>query len=76
MSNREQLERAINAHVLDIASEDLAIVKDWVIVAAVASPHDEDERESIFIERSVGTSLYAVTGLLTWGLEAYDGEPI
>ena len=76
MSNREQLERAINAHVLDMASEDLAIVKDWVIVAAVASPHDEDERESIFIERSVGTSLYAVTGLLTWGLEAYDGEPL
>ena len=76
MSNGEQLERAINAHILEMAGEDVAIVKDWVIVAAVASPHDEDERESIFIERSVGTSLYAVTGLLTWGLEAYDGEPI
>ena len=76
MSNREQLERAINAHILEMAGEDVAIVKDWVIVAAVASPNDEDERESIFIERSLGTSLYAVTGLLTWGLEAYDGEPL
>lgn len=76
MTHRDKLEQAINAHVLDMAGEDVAIVKDWVIVAAVASPHDEDERESIFIERSIGTSLYAVTGLLTWGLEAYDGEPI
>jgi len=70
------LEDAIAAHAAEQSGEDLTIVKDWVLVAAVSTVADERDRENIYIERAPQTSLYAVTGLLTWGLEAYDGEPV
>ena len=76
MDTYKALEDAINAHALAQSGEDVAIVKDWVIVSAVSSVTDEPEREAIYIERAPQTSLYAVTGLLTWGLEAYDGSAI
>jgi hypothetical protein len=74
VSKRQQMEDAINAYLLEQSGENVAIVKDWALVAAVSTVDDELDKESIFIERSAHTPLYAVTGLLTWGLEAYDGE--
>ena len=76
MSKRQIMEDAINDYLLEQSGHDVAIVRDWVLVYAVSSVADEPDRESIFIERSAHTPLYAVTGLLTWGLEAYDGEPV
>jgi len=76
MDTYKALEEALNAHVIAQTGEDVAIVRDWVLVAAVSTVADQPNRESIYVERSAQTALYAVTGLLTWGLEAYDGEPI
>ena len=58
---------AIAEHVLDEYDEELAIVKDWVLVGAVSDVDSVDGLEQIFLHRSPGTQLYAVTGLLTWG---------
>lgn len=73
MDTHKALEEAINAHALAQSGEDVAVVKDWVVVAAVSSLNDEPDLENIHVERAANTTLYAVTGLLTWGLEAYDG---
>ena len=66
------LQEAISAHVLDEYGEELSLVKDWVLVAAVSDVESVDGLERIAVHRSEGTPLYAVTGLLTWGSETMD----
>jgi hypothetical protein len=63
------LQEAISAHVLDEYGEELSLVKDWVLVAGLSDLESVDGLEKIVVHRSEGTSLYAVTGLLTWGSE-------
>jgi hypothetical protein len=63
------LREAISAHVLDEYGEELSLVKDWVLVAGLSDLESVDGLEKIVVHRSEGTSLYAVTGLLTWGSE-------
>jgi hypothetical protein len=66
------LREAISAHVLDEYGEELSLVKDWVLVAGLSDLESVDGLEKIVVHRSEGTSLYAVTGLLTWGAETMD----
>ena len=68
----ENMRNAISEHVLEEYDEELAIVKDWVLVGAVSDVDSIDGLEQIFLHRSPGTPLYAVTGLLTWGSETMD----
>lgn len=63
------LQEAISAHVLDEYGEELSLVKDWVLVAGLSDLDSVDGLEKIVVHRSEVTSLYAVTGLLTWGAE-------
>ena len=63
------LQEALSAHVLDEHGEELSLVKDWVLVAGLSDVESVDGFEKIVVHRSEGTSLYAVTGLLTWGAE-------
>jgi len=73
------LQEAISAHVLDEYGEELSLVKDWVLVAALSHVESVEGLEQIVVHRSEGTPLYAVTGLLTWGSETMDavgfGDP-
>lgn len=73
------LQEAISAHVLDEYGEELSLVKDWVLVAGLSDLESVDGLEKIVVHRSEGTSLYAVTGLLSWGAETMDavgfGDP-
>ena len=66
------LQEAISQHVLDEYGEELSLVKDWVLVAGLSDVESVDGLEKIVVHRSEGTSLYAVTGLLTWGAETMD----
>ena len=66
------LEKAISAHVLDESKDELSVVKDWVLVGALSHVGSVEGLEQIFLHRSPGTPLYAVTGLLTWGSETMD----
>jgi len=66
------LQEAISQHVLDEYAEQLSLVKDWVLVAGLTDVESVDGLEKIVVHRSEGTSLYAVTGLLTWGAETMD----
>ena len=66
------LQEAISAHVLDEYGEELSLVKDWVLVAGLSDLESVDGLEKIVVHRSEGTSLYAVTGLLTWGAETME----
>mgnify|MGYP000250569906 FL=1 len=68
----EKMRDAICEHVLDEYDEELAIVKDWVLVGSVSDVDSVEGLEQIFLHRSPGTPLYAVTGLLTWGSETMD----
>ena len=63
------LQEALSAHVLDEHGEELSLVKDWVLGAGLSDVESVDGFEKIVVHRSEGTSLYAVTGLLTWGAE-------
>jgi hypothetical protein len=66
------LEDAINAHVIDEAEEPVAIIRDWVLVAAPSSIDKvDDDHTEIVLFRAPHTSLYAVTGLLEWGKSVY-----
>lgn len=65
------LDAAISAHLIDEASGDADLVRDWVIVASVSAISDNDESTEIVVYRSANTALYAVTGLLEWGKSAY-----
>jgi hypothetical protein len=66
------LQEAISAHVLDEYGEEVSLVKDWVLVAGLSDLESVDGTEKIVVHRSEGTSLYAVTGLLTWGAETME----
>jgi hypothetical protein len=66
------LQEAISQHVLDEYGEQPSLVKDWVLVAGLTDVESVDGLEKIVLHRSEGTSLYAVTGLLTWGADTMD----
>ena len=46
------LQEAISAHVLDEYGEELSLVKDWVLVAAVSDVESVDGLERIAVHRS------------------------
>ena len=65
------LQRAVEEHVLDETLDEADIVRDWVLVASTAGFSDEGPEVEIVVHRSPSTALYAVTGLLMWGQQAY-----
>lgn len=65
---------AIQNHMLDEAEEEMAVVKDWVLIASLSSVTSHEGEEQILQARSMGTPLYAVSGLLQFG--AYTLSPI
>lgn len=65
------LEEAVHNHVLDEQAGEGQVVRDWAIVAATADIQSTDDVQEICLHRSLGTSLYAVTGLLAWAQSMY-----
>lgn len=66
------LEQAVANHVLDEQAGEASIVRDWAIVAATADiDSTEDDVQEVCLHRSTSTSLYAVTGLLSWAQAMY-----
>ena len=65
------LQRAVEEHIIDESIEDADIVRDWVLVASTANFDDDSAEVEIVVHRSPATALYAVTGLLMWGQQAY-----
>ena len=63
------LQEAITAHVADELAIDVVVIKDWVLVASPSDLQDVEGLEKIVVHRSDQTTLYAVTGLLQWGME-------
>ena len=63
------LQEAITAHVADELAIDVVVIKDWVLVASPSDLGDVEGLENIVVHRSAHTPLYAVTGLLQWGME-------
>jgi len=67
----DALTRAIAEHVLDEAEDPADFIRDWVLVASTAYMEDQGDSVEIVVFRSGTTPLYAVTGLLEWGKQAF-----
>jgi len=63
------LQEAITAHVASELDVGVVVMKDWVLVASPSDLQDVEGLEKIVVHRSDQTTLYAVTGLLQWGME-------
>lgn len=67
---------AIQAHIAAMNGSE-RYARDWVLVCGIDSINrtgDEVDNE-LRLERSPGTTAYAVTGLLGWALDCYTAEP-
>jgi hypothetical protein len=59
------LEHAITGHVFDELEQEITMVTDWVVIAAVVHVDDADENEAhIVIHSSADTPLYSTLGLI------------
>lgn len=59
------LQHAITEHVFDELEQEITMVTDWVVIAAVVHVADEDEDEArMVIHKSVESSLYSTLGLI------------
>lgn len=67
----DALQRAITDHVIDEAIDEADLVRDWVLVASTTTFDDTGSEVDIVVHRSPSTALYAVTGLLMWGQQAF-----
>jgi hypothetical protein len=61
------LQEAITAHVADELGANVVVIKDWVLVASPSDLEAIEGREEIVVHRSAQTTLYTVSGLLSWG---------
>ena len=79
MNNPEtylNLLEAIQAHVAEMNGSD-RYARDWVLVCGIDDIHHTDNvSNELRLERSPGTTAYAVTGLLGWALDCYTSEGI
>jgi len=59
------LQHAITEHVFDELEQDITMVTDWVVIAAVVHVDDEDEDGArVIIHKSAESTIYAMLGLV------------
>jgi len=66
------LERAIEAHLADTLDGEAMVVRDWVLVSATSELDGVAGTENVTTHWSPFTPLYALTGLLHWGMETVE----
>lgn len=63
---------AIQAHITAVCGENVH-ARDWVLTCGVEDLFPDDaSMQEIRVERSPGSALYTVTGLLNWALDCYS----